>query len=429
MELIVQTTAQVHGIIQVPSSKSQTIRAIFIALLARGESTLFNVLDSEDTQNAISICRQLGATINVQDTTVKLKSTGVPLIPISENFYSGNSGITTHFVLPILGLRNTQTPVMLDCGEQMRARPILPLVDALTPLGLKFKFLKAPNQLPVSMSGTLCGGETQVSGITSQYLSALLLTLPCAQENSVIHVKDLSERPYVEMTLGWLRQQEISIAHETKANNDIYYITGQKNYRAFTTTISGDFSSASYFIAAACLLPSQVEFHGLDMQEAQGDKQLISILQQMGADISVTDKKIYIRGGRKLHGIRIDANDIPDLLPTLAVIGTKAIGKMEIINVANARIKETDRLQSMSDGLKRLGAKIETYQDRMIIHCSSLQGNVVDGYNDHRTIMALALAGLIAQGQTVIKEAQGFKKTFPTFITSMHALGAKMELK
>ncbi len=430
MNLIIHKTLTLSGQVTPPSSKSQSIRGLFFASLCKGESTLVNVLHSDDIEDAIHVCNLLGAQIIVTNNKMTVISQGLPIQTQTEAIYSGNSGITTRFLLPILGLRdNFQQVIQLDCGEQMRMRPIQSLVDALRQLGLEIHYLKNENVLPIAVSGVLKGGKAEVSGITSQYLSALLIALPCVANDSELSVKNLHERPYVEMTLRWLEQQKIFYRHETRADIDIYHIKGNQCYQPFHTTIAGDFSSASYLIAAAALMNGHVILEGLDMNDNQGDKRIVSILQAMGADIVIEPSRLTIRGGKTLTGMKIDANDIPDLLPTLAVIGAIAEGKTEICNVRQARIKETDRIHSMTEGLKRLGCQVEEFADSMTVYQSKLKGAEVKGYDDHRTVMALSLAGMLAEGTTSIEDAEAINKTFPTFITLMQSLGAKIDLR
>ncbi len=430
MNLIIKKTFALQGQITPPGSKSQSIRAIFLATMGQGESVLENILLSEDTQDAINVCKDLGADISGSDNALIVRSKGLPLKILNTEIYSGNSGITTRFVMPLLGLRkNTEHPIVLNCGDQMRERPIKSLVEALKNLGLSITYLEKSGALPVSISGELIGGKTSIDGMTSQYLSALLLALPCAKEESEIKVKNLHERPYVEMTLNWLKDQNIQVSHVSRGNVDTYKIKGRQKYEKIHSTISGDFSSASYLIAASVLIPGEVIVEGLNMSDPQGDKRLVLILKKMGADIVVEPKRLIIRGGKKLSGIKIDANDIPDLLPTLAVIGVYASGKTEIRNVKQARIKETDRIESMADGLRRMGAKIDEHEDGLTVYHSMLLGCSVKGYNDHRTVMALSIAGMIAEGTTTIDESEAIKKTFPEFIQAMQSLGAKMEVE
>jgi len=438
MNLRVNKTTNLQGKATLPSSKSQTIRALILATLANGESVIKNVLDCEDVRSAISVCGGLGVEIERDGEDMLVRSNGLPLPPPltpsprrtggENNLNSGDSGITTRFIMPVLGLRqNSNEEIILDCGEQMKKRPVTPLINALNDLGLKIKSLNNNGACPILAQGELQGGQTEIDGITSQYLSALLLSLPCAREDSEIKVSNLNERPYVDMTLQWLKEQDIIYDYRCENNLDIYNIKGGQNYHSFNKTISADFSSASYLIAAAVLLPSEVELIGLDINDKQGDKRLVEILQDMGADIKINGLKMVIKGGKKLNGQIIDCNDIPDMVPTLAIIGTQAQGKTELTNVSQARIKETDRLHSMSEGLKRMGAKIEEKDDGLVIYQSDLKGAQVRGYGDHRTVMALSVAGLLSEGQTIIDTAESINKTFPNYIELMRSIGSNME--
>ena len=429
MNLIVNKTVELNGDVISPSSKSQSIRALLFALLANGQSTLMNLLDSDDIRDAINVCKHLGGDIQRVDDKLIVTSTGLPLHTDVEKINTGNSGITTRFIMPMLGLRqNSAQPIILDCNEQMRARPIRSLVDGLTNLGLTCEYLEKAGSCPVAVSGKLTGGITEVEGITSQYLSALLISLPCAPRDSEVRVQNLHERPYVEITLHWLLEQGIRYQHQQLANLDIYNIPGNQRYQPFQKAIRGDFSSASYLLAAGALMEGCINLQGLDMDDPQGDKRLIGILQQMGADIRINGNDIAVYGGRPLDGIAIDANEIPDLLPTLAVLGAHASGETRIYNVRQARIKETDRIHSMTEGLRRLGAKVEEYEDGLTVYNSKLSGAMVEGYDDHRTVMALSLAGMLADKETVISDGNAINKTFPTFVAIMQSLGAKMEL-
>ncbi|MFT3742092.1 MAG: 3-phosphoshikimate 1-carboxyvinyltransferase [Gammaproteobacteria bacterium] len=425
--LVARHTARLQGQVTLPASKSQSIRALIFALLAEGESRITQLLDSEDTQHAIAVCRQLGAEIHVEGQTTRVKSSGLPLCSQATHINSGNSGITTRFILPLLGLRkDCQLPIVLDCEAQMRARPIDSLVDAVRNLGLSVRYLQSEGRYPIEVQGSLRGGNTTVSGVTSQFLSALLIALPFAANDSEVSVKNLHERPYVDLTLEWLQRQHIGYVRTITGNTDIFKIEGGQRYQAFTTQVAGDFSSASYLIAAACLIGDEIQLKGLNMAEPQGDKRLVMILQQMGADIEILPNSLKIRGGKPLQGMAIDANDIPDLVPTLAVIATQATGKTKIYNVPQARIKETDRLHSMTVGLRQMGAQVAEFPDALEVSASQLTGATVQGFGDHRTVMALALAGLLAQGETRITDGEAIAKTFPTYVECMQRLGAHL---
>lgn len=427
MNLIVKKTIDLQGKALIPGSKSLSIRGLFFALLAQGESVLHNILESDDTMAARSVCHGLGATLIPSSDKIFIQSNGLPLNPLMDVIQTGNSGISTLFTLPLLGLRNNcKNPIIVNCDQQMRQRPIKPLIDALKQLGMTIHYLEEEGKLPISVMGALEGGNTTVDGFNSQYLSALLISLPCAKNKSIITVNHLHERPYVNMTLSYLKQQGIQYHHEMQQNTDIFTLPGNQVYTTFQNTIQGDFSSASCLIAASVLLGTHVELQGLYCNYTQGDQRLIDILQAMGADITIKENSIMLTKNYPLQGIRIDANDIPDLLPALAVIGTQALGKTEIVNVPQARIKETDRIRSMTEGLRKMGARIDEHADGMTIYHSQLHGTALNGYQDHRTVMALTVAGMLADGTTIITDREAITKTYPTFVHTMQQLGANI---
>ena len=443
MKIIAHTTTEIRGEATPPSSKSQTIRGLIFGTLARGTSAIKNPLQSQDTVDAIRACRALGAEITVKSDRIVIESEGVPL-RAERRVNTGDSGVTTHFLIPVMGLRGPKGgPVTFDCGAQMKQRPVESLVMALQRLGLRVKSQHKNGHCPLQMSGELFGGKATVEGKNSQYLSALLISLPCSPNDSVITVNALKERPYVAMTESWLKEQGIVYSHEEKRHplsispskegerisQDIYTIQGRQSYKPFIKTIPGDFSSASYLIAAGALFPGQVTLHGLDMNDPQGDKALVTILQEMGADIEVKGDGLVITGGKPLKGMRIDANAIPDMVPTLAVIGTQAKGTTEIYNVGNARMKETDRLHSMTEGLMKMGGKVLEGNDSLSIQGGKLYGEKVHGWSDHRTVMALSLAGMLASGETWIDTAEAINKTFPDFVKVMKGLGAQINMR
>ena len=436
MNIIASHTTKLAGTVTIPGSKSQTIRGLVLATLAKGTSVLKNALSSDDSEAAIKVCQALGAKIGRKGNALRVVGAGLgrPLsrggrasaAPTTTILNSGNSGITTRFILPVLGLRkNYNQPIILDCGEQMKKRPIKSLIEALRDLGMKIE----GNSFPLKVSGQLIGGKTQVEGLTSQYLSALLLNLPCAQKDSEIQVKDLHERPYVEMTLAWLKEQRIKFSHSQKGAMDIYRIKGSQKYQSFSKTIPGDFSSASYFLAGSAMLGKNLTVKGLDLKDPQADKELLTILKRMGARIKITKNVIVASQSKDLTGVKINAKDIPDLLPTFAILATQAKGRTEILNVPQARIKETDRIHSMSEGLKKMGAKVKELSDGLVVYQSKLHGAKVKGYEDHRTVMSLTLAGLSASGKTEISNAESVNKTFPTFFKLLKSLGANITLK
>lgn len=436
MDLLIHNTNSLNGVIEPPGSKSHTIRALLFATLAHGKSVIHGALDSEDTRTCIDVCKALGASIRVKKDplhglSVTVSSEGLPLRFKKTRIHTNNSGITTRFLLPILGLRaqSGRGKISVKCGSQMQQRPIMPLVAALNDVGMRILPYSSRRMWPLRVSGSLRGSNTKIEGTTSQYISALLIALPLAPHDSVITVANLNERPYVEMTAKWLDDLGIIYSWKRGRGKNVFFIKGGQCYKPFTKTIPADFSSASYFLAAAAILKGSVTITNLDISDAQGDKKLIPILRSMGADIRKNKSKILIHGGAVLRGKKINCNDIPDLVPTLAVLGTQARGATTLYSVKHARLKETDRISAMAKELSRMGATIKETSDGLIIKQSSLTGAVVEGYHDHRTIMALAIAGLCAKGKTRIKGAEGVAKTFPHFPDLLRSIGGLVEIK
>lgn len=432
MNLHIKKTNSLYGACTLPGSKSHTIRSLLLGALCNGVSNIANALDSEDTRTCMKVCSAIGAPLTVlkgdgDNLLIAIEGRGIPLQIQSSFIETGNSGITTRFLLPLLGLARSMKTLRVSCGTQMQKRPILPFIDALTMLGMDIRAHSKRTVWPLRVQGTLQGGKAVVDGTTSQYISALLLALPCAQNDSLVTVKNLNERPYVEMTTRYLNDQNIHYSWTKDGQGDHFSIKGGYQYKPFQKKIPADFSSASYPIAAAVLCEGKVTIKNLALDDAQGDKRILAILSSMGAKIKIKKSEVVVHGVNPLKGIRIDCNDIPDMVPTLAVIGTQAQGKTILYNARHARLKETDRISSMAQELRNMGADIEETNDGLVIKKSVLVGRCVKGHGDHRTIMALAVAGLVAQGKTTIEGAEGVSKTFPKFVKILKSLGANMQ--
>lgn len=413
MNLHVQHSHELQGRLRIPGSKSQSVRALLVACLAKGVSQIHFLPDSEDVNIALGVVRDLGASvtkIDCHEHCVRVESTGVPLKPVKEVLWTGNSGITTRFGLPILGLVDGAKIMRIEAGAQMQKRPMGSLLQNLSELGCTVE----SSTWPIAVRGPLKGGRTQVNGLTSQFISALLLSGCYAEADLDLTVEDLNERPYMELTLEWLKEAGIRFEHTQEGRLDHFRVFARQSFSPINTTVPGDYSSASTFLAMGAVCEGKIELEGLDLFDTQGDRRLLNILTDMGAHLEWKDGVVSVKKSQ-LHGIEIDANDVPDLVPTLAVLGTQAEGETRILNVPQARVKETDRLHSMTEGLRKMGADIEELADGLIVRPSTLHGAQVHGFEDHRTIMALALAGLLADGETVIDTAEGLKKTYPLF--------------
>ncbi len=420
MNLLVRKSA-LKGSIEIPASKSQTIRAVVIASLAQGQSRIMNPLDSGDTHSAVVACRALGAEIETGEDWVVRGFGGNPKLHESK-IDVGNSGTSLRLTTSVAALQEEE--VIFDGDASLRSRPLQPLLDALNNLGARAYSLENNGCCPISVKGRMRGGKTEVSGVTSQYLSSLLISTPLLEEDTEIRVIDLHEKPYVEMTLTWLDEQQINYERE---GWEIFRVRGRQSYHQFDKRVPGDFSSATFPLCAAVITPSHLMLKGLDMNDTQGDKEVITMLKKMGASIQIKKEGILVDSS-ELVGCELDLNNTPDALPALAVVGCYAKGETILKNVAQARIKETDRIEVMATELSKMGAEIEEMKDGLIIRQSELKGTRVSGYHDHRVVMALSLAGMMAQGETEIDSAESVDITFPGYVGKMCRLGARMEV-
>jgi len=421
LKLIVKKSS-LKGRIRIPSSKSQTIRALIIGSLASGESQIKNPLESSDTFSCVKMCRAFGAKIEMGTHWI-VKGGGRDL-KVPQNIIDiRNSGTSCRLGLGMASLCEGYSVFTGD--EQTRKRPMQSLINALNNLGARVFSTGEGGQLPVVVRGRMKGGVTEVDGVTSQFLSSLLISSPLADRDSKICVSNLRERPYVEMTLSWLDRRGIEYKNR---DFEEFEIKGGQSYKPFQEEMSGDFSSATFFFCAGSLSDSHIQLEGLNMSDPQGDKKVIDVLRDLGASIDIAPQLIEVRGGSPLQGGEFDLSNIPDALPSLAVTACIAEGKTVLKNVSQARIKETDRIAVMKKELEKMGAQIEEMPDGLIIKKSPLKGTKVHGHSDHRVVMGLAIAGLVAEGVTEISTAEAIKITFPNFITLMKNLGADMSL-
>jgi 3-phosphoshikimate 1-carboxyvinyltransferase len=425
MKLIVEKTEKLEGEITIPSSKSHTIRAVIIGSLAEGTSKILNPLKSDDTMAAVNACKALGAKINMENEKEWVIE-GFNHNPQSrgEILSMANSGTSLRLMSGIIAAL-CDFEVQLEGDESLSARPIQPLLKSLNELGAEALSINNDGCCPIKIKGKMQGGNTEITGITSQYISSLLLACPLLEGETKITVVKPHELPYIKMTLKWLDEQ--GIKYEASEDLTQFKVYGNQKYKAFEKTIPADWSSAAFPLVAAAITQSDVLLKGLDINDVQGDKEIIDHLKKMNADISVEEGGIRIKG-KPLQGCELDLNNTPDALPALSVLGCFAEGTTTLINVAQARIKETDRIKVMAEELGKMGADIKEREEGLIIHKSALKGSKARGRNDHRIVMALSLAGLIAEGKTDITTAESVNVTFPDYVQSMKSLGAKMEV-
>ena len=424
MNLEVNQSA-LSGVVDIPGSKSHTIRAVAIAALARGESRIVAPLESADARSAFAAYRALGAEMVEEAEGWRVSGLdGQPATP-DNVIDTGNSGTTMRFALGSAALLENGLAVLTG-DDQVRRRPCGPLADALNALGASVRSTRGSGTPPFVVAGPVRGGEASVEAVSSQYLSALLINLPLAEGDTRLHVPLLNEKPYVHITLDWLDKQGVCVQH----NDDLseFHIPGGQWYAPVTRRIPGDFSSATFFLAAGALEGNAVLCRGLDMSDTQGDKAVVAYLERMGAEVRILEDGVEVRS-RGLEGVEIDMNATPDALPMMAALACFARGTTRLVNVPQARLKETDRIAVMRAELGKLGAAVEELPDGLVIHESALRAGDVEGHDDHRVVMALAVVATRISGTTTIHGAEAVRITYPGFMDALAALGGMIGVR
>ena len=417
--------SRLKGTVTMPASKSHTIRAVAIASLAVGESLIHNPLDSSDAQAAVACYRALGAAIDTADPELwRVTGTGGQVTAPAGIIDVGNSGTTLRVAMGSAALAGPGQTTTFTGDEQIQARPVGPLMDSLNDLGAKAVSLKSNGKVPLEITGKLAGGKTAIAATTSQYVSSLLLCAPLAATDTEIDVTLLNEPGYVQMTLDWLDKQQIAYENQQMRR---FTIKGNQSYRAYEAAVPADFSSATFFLCAAALVAEEVTLLGLDFADSQPDKAVVDYLKAMGADISVGANSVTVRAA-SLEGAELDMNKTPDALPAMAVTAAFAEGTTKLLNVPQARSKETDRINALACELKKMAVDVEELPDGLIIRHSRPGPAELHGWADHRIVMALSLAAMAIEGQCTIDTAEAISVTFPDYVELMKSIGAKMKL-
>lgn len=416
----------VAGSTRAPPSKSYSHRA----LLAGGyadSSVIERPLLSADTRATIRAIRAFGGHVSEQDDTVRITGfDGQPAVP-DDVIDCANSGTTMRLVTATASLVDGMTVLTGDAS--LRSRPHGPLLDAIGTLGGRAESTRGNGQAPLVVNGPIRGGTVSIPGdVSSQFVTALLMAGAVTGDGiEVTLTTALKSAPYVEVTRDLLADFGI----ETGKLDHGYVVPGDQVYEPTegTYTVPGDFSSVSYLLAAGVLAGDDgVTIEGAK-QSAQGDTAIIDIVQEMGGEVTWNKSEGVLTATRSdLQGTTIDVGNTPDLLPTIAVLGAAASGTTRITNAEHVRYKETDRVTAMAEELSTMGASVEEETDSLLIHGekSQLTGTTVDGRGDHRVIMSLAIAGLIAEGETTITGAEHIDVSYPDFFEVLAALGAEV---
>ncbi|GCC10418.1 3-phosphoshikimate 1-carboxyvinyltransferase [archaeon] len=432
--LCIKKTLSLNGTIDASPSKSYTHRAVIIGSM-NGQSKIVNFLESDDTRRTIEAWRQLGAKIERDSRTLNIHGfNGKPVFKSSE-IDVGESGTLLRFILSIIPLG--QGKIVIDGGPTLRTRPNKMIVNPLKKLNVFIETATPDGEIPITVNSTgrIEGGEIEVDGyMSSQVISSLLISLPLAEKDTIIHVKDsdkLVSRPYINVTLDVLDKAGIKDGKDIKYDKDFgtFEIKGNREYKPLGNyTVHGDYSSSAFIMAAACLTSSDVTITDL-VDDKQGDMEIISILRRMGAEVKKNKSDVHVNGPFKLSGVEVDCRDTPDLVPVIAALGVFAKGETRIYNIKHLRYKESNRIDSIQTEFRKLGISIKTTENEITVKKSTpKKGLILDPHRDHRIAMALSLIGL-KSGNLGIRDPACIEKSYPDFINHLQRLGAHIEIK
>ena len=411
----IKPAGKIVATVACPASKSYTNRALLIAALADGVSILSNPLISDDTKYMHLALEQFGISIKQEEHAFIVSGTGGKIkCPLNE-ISIGLAGTTMRFLTTFSALSPGTT--QLTGKQRMLERPISDLLSALNQVGVNARSLKNNGCPPIEINGGgIPGGQIKLAGSkSSQYLTSILLCAPYFKRSTTINiVGDLTSKSYIDITLDIMRDFGITIENK---NYTQFYASAGQTYCATNYTIEGDWSSASYFLAAAAITQGEMTLTGLKSDSVQGDASFLNVLEQMGCTVERSHEKIFIKGN-PLRGIDINMNNMPDVVQTLAVTSLFAKGETRISGVGNLRIKETNRIEALKEELSKLGARIEAGEDFIKIYPGTYTSANIETYNDHRMAMSLALAGLKIPG-VCIKNPSCVEKSFPDFFEQL----------
>lgn len=411
----------IDATITVPGSKSYTNRALLVAAMANGVSTLTGALFSDDTRYMSSALRKLGVEIDADEkrSTFTVHGNGGVIPASSAELYIGNSGTTSRSLTAYVSLGHGR--FVIDGDAPMRhGRPIADLLDALRQLGVSARTQFGNGHLPVIIEADgLTGGKTRLDvSKSSQFLTALLLIAPYAKAGIEIEVIGNRTMPYIDITRSVMAAFGVQVINE---DYKFFRIEGGQQYQPRVYNIEPDASNASYFFAAAALTGGRVTVEHLNLDSEQGDIEFVYLLEQMGCQTTVSGTGITVTGPRQLKGIDVDMRKISDTSLTLAAIAPFADSKVTIRNIEHTRWQETDRIHAMVTELRKLGVPVIEHRDGLEISPAPMTPAAIDTYKDHRMAMAFSLVGLKANGIR-INDPECVSKTFPDYFQVLREL-------
>ncbi len=410
--------SKIKGKVIAPSSKSYTLRGLMCAALAKGESEIIHPLSSDDTEAALNVLSQIGVGVHQKEDSWQVNGDDFHQ-PASELF-CGESATTLRFMTAIGSL--IPGKCRLVAGPSLARRPVKALIQALRQLGVNCS--SQGEVAPVIVEGgSLKGGTTELPGnISSQFVSALLFISPFADEGVTIRLTTpLESKPFVLMTLDCLEKFGIKVDYSQDLRE---FEVSKQEYKPTKYRVEGDWSSASYLLALGAL-SGEVAVENLNPESWQGDKIILNLLRDMGALVRVDKNSVTISRSR-LNAVRADLSDCIDLLPTMAVLTASADGVSELVGIERGRIKESNRVSAVREGLEKMGVKVQEERNRLIITGSRPKGSVIDSKGDHRIAMAFSILGSVA-GETIINDAECVSKTYPQFWDVLRSIGGEVK--
>ncbi len=417
---------KVEGEVNLPGSKSLSNRALLIAALAEGTTKITNLLESDDTRHMLNALKALGVsyTLSEDKTECIVVGNGGPFCcDTPKELFLGNAGTA---------MRPLCAALTLGCGEfvltgepRMKERPIGHLVDALRSAGAQIDYLESEGYPPLKIiANGLKGGDVEIDGtISSQFLTALLIAAPMAQEDMTIRiVGELVSKPYIDITLDIMKRFGVEVENR---DYETFVVKAGQIYKALDTfMVEGDASSASYFLAAAAIKGGTVKVTGIGKHSIQGDIAFADVLEKMGAKVEWAEDYVAVSRG-ELHAIDMDFNHIPDAAMTIATTALFADGTTTLRNIYNWRVKETDRLSAMATELRKVGAQVEEGEDFLSVTPPKvLKHAAIDTYDDHRMAMCFSLLALDPVSVT-INEPECTAKTFPTYFEVLESIALR----
>ena len=423
--LTLKPISRIDGEINLPGSKSLSNRALLLAALAEGTTTITNLLESDDTRHMLNALKQLGIQYTLSEDKKEctlVGNGGAISCEEPQELFLGNAGTAMRPLCATLCLGNGS--YTLTGEPRMKERPIGHLVDALRQTGANISYLENDGYPPLSIeAGGLKGGNVSIDGaISSQFLTALLMAAPMAENDMVITIiGELVSKPYIDITLDIMKSFGVEVVND---DYKTFTIKGNQTYKAVETfMVEGDASSASYFLAAAAIKGGTVKVTGIGRNSIQGDVEFVDVLEQMGARVEWGETYISVTRDT-LRAIDMDFNHIPDAAMTVATMALFVKGTTTLRNIYNWRVKETDRLYAMATELRKVGAKVEEGEDYLkITPPDVLKHAAIDTYDDHRMAMCFSLLAL-DKASVTINEPECTAKTFPTYFTVLESISS-----